>query len=417
MSDEPRSMLNDSQLTELFRSYVDTGVRPFDPGAIASYAIGHAQRRSPTRWLPRVTWHARRPSLLVALGVLLLCGAVTLAGAALLLDRRPVPGFLAVWGYSGRGAEIRTIGPEGTVQTIISSTDHVAYPIWSPDGTRIAYSDYHSPGPVRVVNADGTGARSVTDGYISPYPVAWSPDGGQLAFEGSRNGAGLGPSVDHGLYVVNGDGTSVVKIADSNEPGVGRLAWAPDGSLISRVAGGPGRTAFLQVVDPRTGEASRVSELPLVWDRDYAAPSWSPDSSRLLYAVEDPREGRAGIAVAQRTGSGWVEKLVFSSPSGSDLSPQWVGADRFVFVRDWRQLIVANVDGSGQRELTRGRVYPQAAPCVAPDGSRVGVVMGLSAGSDQELLVVAVDGAVTPLVIPTGIGGGGSACSWQTLWR
>jgi Tol biopolymer transport system component len=415
-------MVDDAQLAELFRSYVDTGVRPFDPRAVAAHAI--ADGRRPTRGLSVRAWPARRISPLMAVGLLLLGAAVAVVGAALLLKQRPVAGLIAISAPGVGGEQVLILDPDGTGETLLPPTGHLAYPVWSPNGSRLAYSDEHNNGPVRVVNADGTGHRPISDGYDSGFPVAWSPDGRQVVFLGHRHRA----SADLGLFVVDADGTGVVRLSGPNAP-LFRLAWAPDGSLISGVAGvmtpvreGP-RGGFVQVVDPRTGEATSVSRLPLVptGDQpyfDWAPPSWSPDSSRLLYSVAGG-EGSWDIAVAERTASGWIERLVVANPSTSDISPLWLGSDRFVFVRDMSRLIVANADGSGERELLRDSFFPSTAPCVAPDGSRVAVVVGnMNPTFRGELLIVAVDGTSAPVRIPIDYpGNDGQACSWQGLAR
>jgi Tol biopolymer transport system component len=50
---------------------------------------------------------------------------------------------------------------------------------WSPDDTRVVYASNRGTGGLYVMNADGTDARRVTDGYAP----SWSPDGSSLAFE------------------------------------------------------------------------------------------------------------------------------------------------------------------------------------------------------------------------------------------
>jgi Tol biopolymer transport system component len=91
---------------------------------------------------------------------------------------------------SGRRQVTETVG--------ISERD----PAWSPDGSRIAVSGYHTRGSwhVDVMRADGTGHHIAVDMY-SLQP-AWSPDGSKLAFYGCADlGCGLYRSSVRGRHV------------------------------------------------------------------------------------------------------------------------------------------------------------------------------------------------------------------------
>ncbi len=69
-------------------------------------------------------------------------------------------------------------------QNISSNAAFDGWPVWSPDGTRIAFASNRS-GPARVgqlfiVNADGTAVRQITSGPWSYAQPAWSKDGSKL---------------------------------------------------------------------------------------------------------------------------------------------------------------------------------------------------------------------------------------------
>jgi hypothetical protein len=74
-------------------------------------------------------------------------------------------------------------------------------PAWSPDGTHIAFSCYEHEHGIRVVNADGSGLRTVIPNGLNPY---WSPDGSRIAFDPSAGIHRVGR-----LAIANADGTHI----------------------------------------------------------------------------------------------------------------------------------------------------------------------------------------------------------------
>lgn len=107
-------------------------------------------------------------------------------------------------------------------------------PVWSPDGSQIAYLSGHE---LWVVAPDGTGRRQVTHTpAVDEVDVTWSPDSTRLAY------------TVHGLsYVASLTGTTV-------SLGKGAIgAWSPDGRQIALI-----RPPAVVVVPARGGGASRV---------------------------------------------------------------------------------------------------------------------------------------------------------------
>ena len=103
------------------------------------------------------------------------------------------------------------------------------HPIWSPDGTRIAYSGghgYHTY-EIYVINADGTNKRQLTHTQAHTFLPAWSPDGKRIAYSSNVGGT-------YDLWVIDVDGGTPVQL--TNSPALDtRPVWSPDGTQIAFV--------------------------------------------------------------------------------------------------------------------------------------------------------------------------------------
>jgi Tol biopolymer transport system component len=124
-----------------------------------------------------------------------------------------------VWSPDGKriafidaSSELNVINADGSERKELPArTDDPPQLAWSPDGERIAFIGNRSK--LNVINADGSGRRSLTNvpglSYVA-FPT-WSPDSEKLAF-----------SCPTDLCVINVDGTGLKRIATkvSSEEGV-----------------------------------------------------------------------------------------------------------------------------------------------------------------------------------------------------
>lgn len=151
------------------------------------------------------------------------------SGKQLVYQSREFPGLISVISADGSGEPIRLSSPN----------QHCGHPRWSPDGRRIAFD---CPRNVYVINVDGSGLVNLTEGKYGGYPQ-WSPDGSQIAFVSSREGGRAldleGSEHSDAIFLMNADGTNVVRLSKRDDESVIWFAWLP----LERVPATPEFTA------------------------------------------------------------------------------------------------------------------------------------------------------------------------------
>jgi hypothetical protein len=151
---------------------------------------------------------------------------------------------------------------DGSDQKVVRSDSKVFHPAWSPDGSKLAVTDF---GSIYLINIDGTNPTRITQvsggsGYDSD--PAWSPDGTELAFTRRLN-CGFDDCESGQIWVVKADGSNPTMLKDS----------------------------------------------------DYSSPAWSPDGTKIIF------NNYEGLFVMKRDGSGFEN--VANTSGGREFDPSW----------------------------------------------------------------------------------------------
>ena len=249
---------------------------------------------------------------------------------------------------------------------------HSAYPAWSPDGSRIAFtSDRDGRVDIYVMNADGSGVRRLTNDAAWSLIPAWSPDGSRIAFTSSR-----GDSLD--ILVMRADGSGVRRLTGGSEWNDASPAWSPDGSRIAFASDRDTNDSDPDTFDAfeiyvMNADGSGVTRLTHNSEWDDGFPAWSPDGSRIAFASDRADGSNYQIHVMRADGSG-VTRLTGGRQGWEATAPVWSpDGSRIAFSSDRDDdldIYAMNADGTGVTRLTRDPAEDFWATW-SPDGSRI----------------------------------------------
>ena len=174
---------------------------------------------------------------------------------------------------------------------------------WSPDASAIAYAvGGRSPGVFSFDRASGESVL-LTDRVGDVTEIEWSRDGTRLVLDDAIDGR-------RRIEVVNADGTGLRTVVDQGgAQGPGSPAWAPDGTRISYATtpGSNGRFTFeVWTIGQDGSDPTRVYASDCCID-DWSGPLWSPDGTRVAFM--DNSEGPDVWHVANADGSGSVDVI------------------------------------------------------------------------------------------------------------
>lgn len=221
---------------------------------------------------------------------------------------------------------------------------------WSPDESSIAVAHEADGYPViTILDADGSGSRTLDLGMPANSPEFRPPDGRQLSFRGEVAG-------NWGLFLVNADGTGILQVPVTRD----------------------------------------LMEAPY----EVLAPTWAPDGDRIAFhrLVPTPGNGngngfRIHVATIDRAG-GVLDQQTFTFDQSSDeeMDVRWLpDGKRIAFTRydvDTNYVAIAEpVAGARAQDLaarSTNREIGSYRITMAPDGTFM-MVHDLSRRSDQKV--------------------------------
>jgi Tol biopolymer transport system component len=182
-------------------------------------------------------------------------------------------------------------------------------PVWSPDGTKVAFGAFvgdldeegEGESEIFLMDSDGSNLRQISHHPgLDVHPV-WSPDGTRIAWWGEEPQSDPSATAPAVLFMMDVASGEITELGEGSEP-----AWSPDGQHIlfiyeEKPPSGIARAqpdTDIYVLDVETGERRALAPdtAPDRW------PTWSPDGQRVAFvSLRDNLVGEIYVVNADGT--------------------------------------------------------------------------------------------------------------------
>ena len=212
--------------------------------------------------------------------------AMTTDGRRVAMDRRDAQGLMTMW-----VAELATGRTEQVPSTYWSGA-----PMWSHDGTQLAFSVAQDSPPNIVVRADGGRGkeRRLTTSSATQYPTDWTPDARRIVFQEFSTDTGWDLSA-----VGTEDGAKPQRVLKTNANET-QARISPDGRWIAYASDESGRAeiyvARFPEMEPKTKVSTEGGGRPM-WRRDGRELYYATGKGAVVAMTFDPATGAAAQGV------------------------------------------------------------------------------------------------------------------------
>jgi hypothetical protein len=265
---------------------------------------------------------------------------------------------------------------------------------------------FAAEGDLYVLEPGPGTARRLSEGADWEGGPVWSRDGSRIAFHTDRDAAEAEPREDYNIYVMDADGTNLVQITD-DPAGEFFPDWSPDGTrLVFARQSENSETRHLVIVDLATGAERELTDPTS--DADF--PAWSPDGTKVAFSSMtsgdcswEGTDCNTSIFTINADGSGLTQ---LTDVPGIDSFPDWSPDGREIAFHTTRadptsgrwDIYVMSFDGMEVFPLTNDPGVDQF-PSWSPDG-RLVLFQSDRSGNPHLYTMRGTDGSGITLIAP-----------------
>ena len=276
-------------------------------------------------------------------------------------------------------------------------------PVWSPDGTKIAFVSYRDGNnEIYVMNSDGSNQTRLTNNETFDVSPVWSPDGSKIAFRSYSAG-------NYNIFVMNNDGTNR-QCFTNHSTGTSYPVWSPDSKRIVFTTGN--WDEYLCTINVDGSNEIHLTER----ERQGGSFTISPDGSQIafvsgvvgwddevgytftdsnIYMINTDGSDKQPVTYYSANNT-WIE-LVFWSPGGNNIAYAYCNYEDYL-EHDviYMDLYTMHPDGSNQICIQKFASIETGYFIWSPDGSKIAFEL------EGKIYVINTDGSNKTLLTENG---------------
>lgn len=221
-----------------------------------------------------------------------------------------------------------------SVTQLTSDDSDDAFPVFSPDGRRIAFCSARAGNwDIYLMDLDGRSVVQVTNGPAQEMHPTFASEGSRLAYCALSGRGGQWE-----LWTLDLSTNQKRMIGQGLFPN-----WSPDRSTdriaFQRARARGSRWFSLWTLDLVEGEARRLTEIAVSSNAAVVCPVWSPDGKKLAFStIVEPAQMKDAAPVGQQdiwiTNADGTNRQRLTDGRGVNAAPFWGSDDRVYFVSD-----------------------------------------------------------------------------------
>ena len=251
----------------------------------------------------------------------------------------------------------------------------------------LAYCYQQVSGPdlkeIYRIKEDGSDNVKIGNPPFNVNSPKWSPDGTKIVIYGYPDGS------TWSIYLMNSDGSNMVRLTNTENVWDSSPSWSPDGSKIvfTRIFPNLNGREEIWVMDENGGDQHWTGI-------EGAAAKWSPDNLRFVY--HSNHSGNYDIYTSKIDGT---DELRLTFAAGMDIQPDWSpDGQKIAFSTDRNgnfDIFTINSNGTGGLLNLTDNTSDDFTPDYSPDGTKIAFESDLDnpAADHGEIYIIQTNGS------------------------